>query len=76
MDNETRKNGEPILAIKRQIIITIFEGGKFEVKGPLDDLVTFYGMLNVAGDVARAEYQRLNAGRIITPMLQQIGKPS
>lgn len=74
--NEPRKNGEPILAVKQQITITIFEGGSVEFKGPLGDLVTFYGMLGIAGDIARAECARINSERVMTPMLQQIGKPS
>ena len=50
--------------IKAQLVITIAEGGKINVTGPIDDPILAYGMLAVAHDVIR-DYNDQRESRIV-----------
>lgn len=52
--------------IKAQLVITIAEGGKINVTGPIDDPILAYGMLEVARDVIR-DYNAEQQQRIVRP---------
>lgn len=57
--------------VKAQLVITIAEGGKINVTGPIDDPILAYGMLEVARDVVR-EFNDQQNRRIVPASTEEL----
>jgi hypothetical protein len=65
-NGEQKQEGPRVMA---QISITLVEGNQMLVNGPIDDLVLFYGMLEMAHDIVadRKREMKASQGIVIAP---------
>ena len=50
-----------------QLLISIDHAGRLQVSGPLDDVLTCYGLLGMAGDAIRARTAKIQQTPVVAP---------